>query len=77
MMPDISRIDGNHRLKGYQYKFEDFKEGRETTKLEKLQAPYTIIPGLTIPEEDYIFEMVNGTPKKVDTSQVKEKGQED
>ena len=32
-----SHIDGNHRLKGY-YKFEDFKESQETTKLEKLQA---------------------------------------
>ena len=74
MRPDISRIDGNHRLKGYQYKFEDFKkEGQDTSKLEKLQTPYTFIPGLTINEEDYIFEMVNGTPKKVDTSQVKEK----
>ena len=72
--PDISRVDGNHRLKGYQYKFEDrLKDKEPTNDLEELQTPFTMLPGLTVDEEDYIFEMVNGTPMKVDTSQVKAK----
>jgi len=73
-LPDISRVDGNHRLKGYQYRYEERLQNKESTAdLDSLQTPFTMIPGLTVLEEDYIFEMVNGTPKKVDTSQVKYK----
>ncbi len=89
--PDINRVDGNHRLKGFQNKYElslqEIEKAKEDDdlqekikvyegtldKLDNLEIPYTLISGITVHEEDYIFEMVNGEVENIDTSLVAQK----
>ncbi len=66
--PQISRVDGNHRLSGFDETLEDaLKENGELSDLEFPSMPFSMLVGLNELQEAKLFRDVNGTTMKMET----------
>jgi len=66
--PQISRVDGNHRLSGFDELLnETFGDNGEVSDLDFPAIPFSMLVGLNDQQEAKLFRDVNGTPMKMET----------
>jgi DGQHR domain-containing protein len=66
--PEISRVDGNHRLDGWDSYLEALADGEETPEVEIPTVPFMLFLDLEIPEELKIFNDFNGKHEGMEPS---------
>jgi DGQHR domain-containing protein len=66
--PQISRVDGNHRLSGFDEMLESsLTDDADISDLEFPSLPFSMLVGLNDLQEAKLFRDVNGTPMKMET----------
>jgi DGQHR domain-containing protein len=66
--PEISRVDGNHRLDGWDRYLLTLSDGNEVEAVEFPTVPFMLFLNLTLPEELKIFNDFNGKHEGMETS---------
>jgi DGQHR domain-containing protein len=65
--PQVSRVDGNHRLSGVDEALESAMADGESSDAEFPVMPFAMLVGLNDLQEAKLFRDVNGTPMKMET----------
>jgi hypothetical protein len=79
--PQISRVDGNHRLSGFEDLLEELASGDNSNDADFPIMPFALLVGLNQEQEAKLFRDVNGTPMKMETDyllriEIREEGSE-
>jgi DGQHR domain-containing protein len=66
--PEISRVDGNHRLDGWDRYLDALSDGVEVEKVEMPTIPFMLFLNLTLAEELKVFNDFNGKHEGMEPS---------